>query len=117
MGLILAWPTSLAALWLGTIGLGLSMAAIFPAMLTFSEHRLRLSGKVSGIIFGAAALGAMTVPLLIGQIFEAAGPRATMVALFIDLLIAFFVLATLLSSHSLSPASSDIVAKKEMEST
>jgi fucose permease len=117
LGLILAWPTSLAALWLGTIGLGLSMAAIFPAMLTFSEHRLRLSGKVSGIIFGASALGAMTVPLLIGQVFEAAGPQATTVALFIDLLIAIIVLAAVLSSHALSSASSDIAAKKEMELT
>ena len=59
----------------------------------------------------------MTVPLLIGQVFEAAGPRATMVVLFIDLLIAFIVLAVLLSSHSLSPAKSDIAAKKEMELT
>jgi fucose permease len=117
LGLVLALPTSLTALWVATISLGLSMAAIFPAMLTFSEHRLRLTGKVSGIIFGTAALGAMTVPLLIGQVFEAAGPRATMVVLFIDLLIAFIVLAVLLSSHSLSPAKSDIAAKKEMELT
>jgi FHS family Na+ dependent glucose MFS transporter 1 len=93
LGLILALSTSLAALWLGTIGLGLFMAAIFPTMLTFSEHRLRLSGKVSGIIFGASALGGMTVPLIIGQVFEVAGPQATMMILFIELLIALIVFA------------------------
>jgi fucose permease len=94
LGLILAVSTSLAALWIGTIGLGLFMAAIFPTMLTFSEHKLRLSGKVSGIIFGASALGGMTVPLLIGQVFEAAGPWATIMVLFIDLLIALVVFAS-----------------------
>jgi len=93
LGLILALSTSLTALWLGTVGLGLFMASIFPTMLIFSEHRLRLSGKVSGIIFGASALGGMTVPLIIGQVFEAAGPQATMMALFIDLLIALIVFA------------------------
>jgi fucose permease len=117
LGLILAWPISLAALWIGTIGLGFSMAAIFPAMLTFSEHRLRLSGNVSGIIFGAAALGAMTIPLLIGQVFDAAGSRATTVALFIDLLIAFIIFVGVLSRHALSMATSEIPAKKEMELT
>jgi len=95
LGLILAFSASLAALWLGTLGLGLSMAAIFPTMLTFSEHRLRLSGKVSGIIFGASNLGGMTIPLLTGQVFEAAGPQGTMIVLFLDLLIAAAIFISL----------------------
>jgi FHS family Na+ dependent glucose MFS transporter 1 len=109
LGLILALSASLAALWLGTIGLGLFMAAIFPTMLTFSEHRLRLSGKVSGIIFGASALGGMTVPLLIGQVFEAAGSRATMMALFIDLLIALVVFAAV--EYSLNRGVTRVVSR------
>lgn len=91
LALIVTLSTSLAALWLGTIGLGLFMAAIFPTMLTFSEHTVRLSGKVSGIIFGAAALGGMTIPLLVGQLFEVAGPLATIAVIFFDLLIALAV--------------------------
>jgi len=109
LGLFLALSTSLTALWIGTVGLGLFMASIFPTMLIFSEHRLRLSGKVSGIIFGASALGGMTVPLIIGQVFEAAGPQATMMALFIDLLIALIVFATV--EYSLKRRVTQVVSR------
>lgn len=88
LGLLLTWSNYMIPLWLGTMGLGFFMASIFPTMLTYSEHRMRLTGRVSGIIFGAAAFGGMTIPFLVGQVFVVGGPRGTITVIFFDLLLA-----------------------------
>ena len=79
IAVILAWPNSLASLWLGTVGIGLAMAPIFPAMLAFLERRMVISGQITGWFFLGGSLGAMAIPWLIGQRFEATGPAVAMV--------------------------------------
>jgi fucose permease len=79
VGLILALPGSLAAVWVGTLGTGLFMASVFPTLLTFADHRLAITAKVNGLFFVGASLGGMALPWLIGQFFEPAGPRRAMV--------------------------------------
>ncbi len=88
VGIILTWPTSFKAVWVGTLGTGLSMASIFPTLLTFAERRMKISGKVNGWFFGGSGLGGMTLPWFIGQVFESVGPRSTMITILIDVLIA-----------------------------
>jgi len=93
--LILLWPDSLAAVWLGTLGLGLSMASIFPTTLNLAERRMTITGEVMGWFFVGASIGAMFLPWLIGQWFDGIGPQMVMVIIFVDLLLAlglFFVL-------------------------
>jgi fucose permease len=88
LSIILMWPASLTAIWLGTLGVGLSMASTFPMLLAFAERHIQISGKVNGWFFTGSGLGGMTVPWLIGQLFDSIGPRATMVTILVDVIIA-----------------------------
>jgi len=78
ISMILVLPHSPIAIWAGTIGVGFFMASMFPTMMTLAERRLGLSGKITGLFLIGASLGGMTVPWIIGQLFEGIGPRVTM---------------------------------------
>jgi fucose permease len=99
VGIILLWPDSLVAVWLGALGLGLSMASIFPTTLNLAERRMTITGRVMSWFFVGASTGAMFLPWFIGQLFGPFGPQMVMLIILIDLLIAtglFFILI----SHS-----------------
>jgi len=95
LGVLLLGSQSLVATFVGTCGVGFSMASIFPAALSLAQGRMRITGRVTGWFFVGASGGGMTLPWLIGQFFDAVGPRATMVILFIDMTAAMTVLAIL----------------------
>ena len=95
LGVVLLGSRSLVATFVGTCGVGLSMASIFPAALSLAQGRMRITGAVTGWFFVGASAGGMVLPWLIGQFFETVGPRATMVILFIDMTAAITVLAVL----------------------
>lgn len=96
VALILVWPQAQLALWLGTAGVGLCLASVFPTVLTLAERRMAITGKVTGAFFVGASLGSMTLPWLIGQLFTAVGPETTMLAILVDLLLALVILTVLL---------------------
>jgi fucose permease len=86
-------PGSFAATLVGTTGLGLSMASIFPTTLSFAGNRMKMTGRVTGwFVFGASA-GSMLIPLGIGQTFQAVGPRVVIFVTTVTLLAAVGVLA------------------------
>lgn len=87
VGILLLWPGSTVALWLGTLGLGMGMASIFPTAITLAERRIPITGQVTGWFLVASSIGAMSLPWLIGQLFESVGPQVTMIAIFLDLVI------------------------------
>ena len=95
LAILLLGSNSLVATFLGTCGLGLSMASIFPAALSLAQGRMRITGRVTGWFLVGASAGGMVLPWLIGQLFESAGPRSTMVILLIDMAAAVGVLAVL----------------------
>jgi len=88
ISVILIWSSLIVAVWVGTLATGLSMASIFPTLLTFTQRRMNISGKANGWFFTGSGLGGMTLPWLIGQLFETVGAHSTMVTIWIDLLIA-----------------------------
>ncbi len=96
VGIILLWPNSLTAIWLGTFGLGLSMASLFPVTLSLAERRMTITGQVTGWFLVGAGAGGMSLPWLIGQLFESVGPRVTMFAIMVDLVVAAGVFAVLI---------------------
>ena len=107
LAIILIWPGASAALWIGTIGLGLCMASIFPTMFSLAERYLTLTGNVTSWIFVGVSGGAMLLPWLIGQLFESMGAQITMIAVLISLMLAFAVYAVLLAyARSLEPEES-----------
>jgi FHS family Na+ dependent glucose MFS transporter 1 len=87
-GTILWWSDSLTATWLGAVGLGFSMASIFPTTLSLAERRMAITGQTNSWFFVGASIGGMVLPWLIGQLFESMGPRITMVTIMIDLTLA-----------------------------
>ncbi len=96
VGAMVCFREAPVAVWLGTFGVGLSMASIFPTMISFAEQRMSITGRVTGWFFVGASAGGMTLPWLIGQLFESIGPRVTMSAILADLAIATGVFGALM---------------------
>ncbi|MCK5428431.1 MAG: hypothetical protein KAI94_03115, partial [Anaerolineales bacterium] len=100
IAVLLLWSESIIAIWIGTLGLGLFLASIFPTTLTLAERRMTITGRVTGWFFVGVGAGAMTIPWLIGQLFESAGPQVLLFILVVDLLLAlglYFVLIAISS--------------------
>lgn len=67
-----------AAVWIGSVGMGLSIAALFPTTFAFVQSKIQISGKLNGVVWAAGSSGAMILPWLIGQQIDRAGPLAMM---------------------------------------
>ncbi len=91
VGLILVYPASITVAWVGSIGAGLFMASVFPTTLSLAERRMPITGQVTSWFFVGASLGSMTVPYIIGQLFESTGPVVTMIAILVCLALAVAV--------------------------
>ncbi len=100
VSVLLLWSSSPTATWLGTLGLGLSMASIFPTAITLAESRIGITGQVTGWFLVSSSIGAMLLPWLIGQLFESVGPQITMIAILVDLIAAVGIFAVLLRTDS-----------------
>lgn len=98
VGVILLWPGSLLLTLMGTIGLGLAMASIFPTTLTFAGRRMSITGRVTGWFIVGASAGSMSLPWLIGQLFERTGARITMILIISALIAALGVLLVMIRS-------------------
>jgi FHS family Na+ dependent glucose MFS transporter 1 len=77
-----------AAIWAGITGLGWFLAPIFPTMVAFAGQTIRLTAKATAWFLVGGAGGAMFLPWLIGQYFEAAGPQVVIWILLGDLTLA-----------------------------
>ncbi|NJN83631.1 MAG: MFS transporter [Caldilineaceae bacterium] len=97
VGLILLFPASMTAVWIGTFGYGFAMASIFPTVISWAERRMALSGSITSVFLVGASLGAMTFPLLIGQLFDARGPQVVMVMVFGLLVVEFAMFGVLMA--------------------
>jgi len=98
VGVILLWSDSFAATAAGTLGLGFSMASIFPMTLTLAGRRMTITGRVTGWFIVGASAGSMFLPWLIGQLFERVGPRSTMLVVVLALALAVVVVVSILRS-------------------
>ena len=96
MGAILFWPGSLLALRVGALGLGFSMASIFPTAIALAERRMVVTGGATRWLFFGAGAGAVVLPWTIGQLFEGVGPAVTMYAITVALVLDLGTLMLLL---------------------
>ncbi len=104
LGLILLWPGSPAALWLGTALVGLCLAPVFPTTLSLAERHLRVSGRTTSYFFVGASVGDMTIPWLIGQLFEPLGPPSAIATVLASLAAALMLFGLLLWRIARLPA-------------
>ncbi|HLF73905.1 MAG TPA: MFS transporter [Anaerolineales bacterium] len=81
--IIMLWRESSLALWIGTIGLGISMASIFPTILMLAGERMQVTGAMTGWFLVGSGVGSMSLSWLIGQIFVLTGPQAMTTVLLI----------------------------------
>jgi MFS transporter, FHS family, Na+ dependent glucose transporter 1 len=97
VGALMLWPSVPWVVWAGTFGAGFAMASIFPTMLSLAERRMMITGKITGWFFVGGSLGGMSLPWLIGQLFEEVGPRVTIFAIFTNVVVASLAFAGLLT--------------------
>ena len=89
---LLVWPGSLPAAWIGSVGLGLFMASIFPTSFTLAGESLSLSGRDTGLFLVGGSAGGIALPWIIGQLFAPLGPGTVIVAVLSVVLAAFVLL-------------------------
>lgn len=89
--IILVWPISIYAIWIGAAGLGLSAAALFPTTVSLVERRMQISGRVTSRFVIGSALGAMIPPWIVGQFFETTGAQMVIYSVFVTILVGFGV--------------------------
>jgi MFS transporter, FHS family, Na+ dependent glucose transporter 1 len=89
---IMLWKDSSLALWIGTFGLGLSMASIFPSLMILAGERMQITGAITGWFLVGSGAGSMLLPWLLGQIFASTGPQLMTTVLLIDTIFIFLVL-------------------------
>jgi FHS family Na+ dependent glucose MFS transporter 1 len=82
---IMVWKDSILAMWIGTIGLGISMASIFPTIFMFAGERMQITGTITGWFLVGSGAGSMFLPWLIGQIFARTGPKTMTTVLLVDI--------------------------------
>ena len=81
---------------IGVGGGGLSVASAFAVTVTWTGRRMTLTGAATSWFLVGASLSSMSLPLLIGQLFESAGPRVTLFTILFDVLLGFVVYALLM---------------------
>jgi FHS family Na+ dependent glucose MFS transporter 1 len=74
--ILLLGGTDPTVIWVGVLLIGLSLASVFPTMLTFTGELVSVSGKVNGVLFAVSNVSAMFFPWFIGQLFEPLGTLA-----------------------------------------
>ena len=96
--------------WAGAALMGVATAPQFPVMLTYLERRIRVTGYATSWFVGAAGLGGLVFPWLIGRWIDASGPAALPWSMLILGLLTFGSFATTnrrLGDHGVVPVDSD----------
>jgi MFS transporter, FHS family, Na+ dependent glucose transporter 1 len=97
--IIMLWKDSNVALWVGTFGLGLSMASIFPTIIMLAGESMQITGTITGWFLVGSGAGSMLLPWFIGQIFAFTGPKAMTTVLLVDIAAIFIVLLMFISQQ------------------
>ena len=96
MIVLLTFPNSTIALWIGVITFGIAIASVFPTILSFAERRMVITGQITGLFFAGASLGGMTLPLLMGYLLENISPIAVAWAVLIGIMLGLTLIGLIL---------------------
>lgn len=95
VAVVFLWPGHAWLLWLGTLGLGLSLAAIVPTTLALMGRRIGMTSQATAWFFVGLGAGKMLIPWTIGQFFESVGPQSLFVVMGLVLVAASGLFAAL----------------------
>ncbi len=96
LGIILLGLGSLWAVRIGTFGLGLSIASLFPTTFSLAERSMAITGRLTGWLWAFGSAGGIVVPWLVGRSIDTVSPAAMMVMLWSGVGLAWLVFAGLL---------------------
>lgn len=101
IALIALFPDSTVALWIGTIGLGMSIASMIPSSINYAGERMPITGQVTALFLIGGSLGSTILPLMVGQLYgdDPARPEM-MVYVTAAAIVAAIVLFAAISAHS-----------------
>lgn len=88
MVLLLGWSQVPGVAWVASFGFGLSMANVFPTLMTLAEANLPITGRITSWFIVGSSLGSMIIPWLMGQSLERRGPASAMWIVLICVLLA-----------------------------
>lgn len=83
--LVLLQPQEAGALWVATIVSGLAVAPMFATVLSLARGAMPITGRSTGWFFIGSSAGGMTIPWVIGLLFESAGPTWVFVVALVNL--------------------------------
>lgn len=74
---VLLLPPSPTVIWIAVLLCGIGEATLFPLALALAPQYLPAAGRATSLMFVGGSIGALTMPLLIGNLFESAavGPQ------------------------------------------
>jgi FHS family Na+ dependent glucose MFS transporter 1 len=110
---ILSEPDTEWLLWAGTIAAGVAVAPMFATVISLAEGRMPISGRATGWFFVGSSTGGMSIPWVIGQLFETQGTDWTFYVILVDVFVGIVVLVIFnltFGSHRSSRQSSEALA-------
>jgi MFS transporter, FHS family, Na+ dependent glucose transporter 1 len=115
---ILYRPDSQWVLWGGTIAAGISVAPMFATIISLAEARMPISGRATGWFFVGSSTGGMSIPWVIGQLFETQGTAWTFYVVLADVFVGLVVLVIFNRSvqsfpRPVPPKSPDVGGRRE----
>ena len=87
----LLMPQGVNIVWLTTIASGLAVAPMFATVLSLAGGRMPITGRATGWFFIGSSAGGMTIPWVIGQLFESAGPTSVYVVALANLVLGLVI--------------------------
>lgn len=95
-GLMIFFPEQNWSVWVGTAGVGLSLAALFPTTYNYIQKTTQFTGKQNGIVWAVGSLGGITLPYLIGWGIGTLRASSMMVFVLFSWLLALILFLTIL---------------------
>ena len=92
MLIMIIFPASVPAVWIGTIMLGVFMASLIPSTFTYAGQNIDMTGKVTGWFVMGIGAGNLIFPWLIGQMFEPVGPISLPLVTLSAIILAFVMI-------------------------
>lgn len=95
--ILIAGHANFYAVWIGSCGLGFFLSSTGPTIISIAKEYVDLTTHSTSILVVMAALGELTMPVIVGQIFERVGAGVVPVTVFLICLLGFVVFCFLLT--------------------
>ena len=107
IGFVSGWS---ASIWIGTFAFGMSVASMFASCINFAGERIPMTSHGTAVFLVGGSAGSMSLPWLVGRMFEARGPEWMIYIVGAAMVSAILLLSVILAR---APDSHDEVARAQ----